>query len=630
MKKVSNGILVILVVFFSTFSLFPFNSIYASTEIRADKGNISLDKWNFEEEGPVKLRGEWGIYWKELLTPDKIYKNNATFVNFPHHWVGSTINGEVIPGRGYATYFLEISVSENQLGKPMGIYIPSISNSAKLWINNEIKLDIGKTGTTKDDSIPLVDPTTIYFNPEQTKITIVLQIANFHEKKGGIFNDIILGDAEDITKIINSRIAKDMFLVGSLSIFGLYHIIIFLLRKKDKGALAFGIFSLLISIRTLIVGEAILVDIFPNFSWFWHRKIEYWSISVSIVTFIIFLSHVFPKHSNNKFSKLFQMIALIYSIFVLVSEPIIFTHTIQYLQLVMVTMIGYVIFVFYREMKDQTPGVKILLISMFVLAITVLNDILYYNEIIHTGDYTTIGFFFFILAQSTILAISYAKTFQKVEAMSTSLIELNNTLEEKVQLRTAELKQSQFELEKANSKLHELSNLDSLTNIPNRRSLDTKFETVWNEAKKKNELLTIFMIDVDCFKLYNDTYGHLLGDDILKAVAKTLSKISKEHNGFLARYGGEEFFLLFENKTEEEAITIANQLHQSIYDLNIEHKTSTASDRLTISIGMTQVKVSSDLNRECVIAQADKALYGAKQAGRNGICRYQEEEIMKL
>ncbi|KAA0549902.1 diguanylate cyclase [Bacillus sp. BGMRC 2118] len=629
MRKLVYGILIVFVVLLSTFSLFPINRIMAN-EVIADKGTISLEHWDFEEDGTIKLRGDWGVFWKELRNPNDIKKEDAHFVTFPHHWVGSSINGEELSGQGYATYFLEITVNEDQIGKPMGIHIPAISNGAKLWINNELKLEVGKIATTKDESQPVFDPSTLYFTPEQPLTTLVLQIANFHEKKGGIFEDIIVGNADDITKLINSRIGKQMFLVGALSIFGLYHIIIFLLRKKDKGALAFGIFSLLISIRTLIVGEAILIDIFPDFSWFWHRKLEYWSISVNIIMFLIFLSYVFPKYSNNKFSKTIQVIALLYSIFVLVTSPSVFTYTVQFIQLIMVTMIGYVIFVFYRELKDHTPGVKVLLLSMIVLSFTITNDILYYNEIIHTGDFTSIGFLFFIIAQSTILAITYANTFKKVEAMSSSLQELNNTLEEKVQLRTAELKQSQSELEQANSKLQELSNLDSLTNIPNRRSLDARFQKIWKETQNTNATLTIFMIDVDCFKLYNDTYGHLLGDDILKVVAKTLSITANEHDGFLARYGGEEFFLLFVNKTIEEATRIGKQLNQSIYNLNIEHKTSTASDRLTISVGMTQVTSSEELNREDVISQADQALYGAKQAGRNRVCCYQDKEVIKL
>lgn len=630
MKRVSFGILIVLVVFLSTFTLFPFYSIYASDEILASKGEISFEKWDFEEKGSVNLRGQWGIYWKELLEPSEINREQATFVNFPRPWLGTVINGEEIPGRGYATYFLDIELNEDQVGKPMAFYIPSVSNNAKIWINDELFREIGKIGTSMENSYPVVDPSVIIFNPKQTNITIVIQASNFFEKKGGIWDDVTFGEAEDITKMIDTKITKEMFLVGSLSIFGLYHIIIFLLRKKDKGALAFGIFTLLISIRTLIVGEVILVDIFPNFSWFWHRKLEYWSISISIAAFLIFLSHVFPKYVYRNFSKIIQYITLSYSVFVLVTKPNVFTYTIQFLQLIMVIVMGYVIVVFYRAMRDRAPGVKVLLFSMIVLAITVLNDILYYNEVVRTGDFTSIGFFFFILAQSTTLAITYAKTFQKVEAMSTSLKELNNTLEEKVQQRTAELKQSQKELEKANRKLQELSNLDSLTNIPNRRSLDDRFEFVWNKAKQTEEPLTIFMIDVDCFKLYNDTYGHLLGDDILKAVAKTLSTVVKDHDGFLARYGGEEFFVLFENKTEDEAIEITKQLNQAIYDLNIEHQTSTVTDRLTISIGMTQVKEYDCLDRECVISQADQALYGAKQAGRNKVYRYQEKNVITI
>jgi hypothetical protein len=123
----------------------------------------------------------------------------------------------------------------------------------------------------------------------------------------------------------------------------------------------------------------------------------------------------------------------------------------------------YVIYVFIRALKNRSPGAIIIFSSSIVLGITVTNDILFYNEIIQTGDFTSLGLFIFILGQSFTLGITYANTFKKVESITLTLTDLNNTLEEKVRIRTAELQRSQDELKVANNKLKELSNMDSLT-----------------------------------------------------------------------------------------------------------------------------------------------------------------------
>jgi two-component system chemotaxis family response regulator WspR len=127
------------------------------------------------------------------------------------------------------------------------------------------------------------------------------------------------------------------------------------------------------------------------------------------------------------------------------------------------------------------------------------------------------------------------------------------------------------------------------------------------------------MIDVDCFKPYNDTYGHLLGDDILKAVAKNLQQEVKGQNGFLARYGGEEFIIIFEDKSYDEVIAIANKLNQLVVDMKIEHKASSVDDFITISVGVAQSYYREDYERERLIQYADDALYAAKQSGKNTI-----------
>jgi len=171
--------------------------------------------------------------------------------------------------------------------------------------------------------------------------------------------------------------------------------------------------------------------------------------------------------------------------------------------------------------------------------------------------------------------------------------------------------------------LRKLSNQDSLTQIPNRRSFDKHMEQTFESAKVSKHMVSLILIDVDFFKQYNDKYGHSLGDICLQEVAAKISQIATENNDFCARYGGEEFAYVASNKTNLEAKAISDSLRQGIQDLAIEHSISKISNVVTASVGCASVTILSeadDLTASELIELADTQLYTAKNNGRNKCC----------
>lgn len=182
--------------------------------------------------------------------------------------------------------------------------------------------------------------------------------------------------------------------------------------------------------------------------------------------------------------------------------------------------------------------------------------------------------------------------------------------------------QKSNDLEKLNERLLILSNLDGLTEIPNRRYFDEQAEEDLENAKVNKEPYTIMLIDVDSFKEYNDNYGHLAGDYCLKQIAKALQAAANEFNGFAARYGGDEFAAVFKNTSTEAALNIAEKMKSLIDGLNIEHKFSKAADHVTLTFGLCSIIPKEELTVKHISALADKALYAAKHKGRNRIGVY--------
>jgi diguanylate cyclase (GGDEF)-like protein len=158
---------------------------------------------------------------------------------------------------------------------------------------------------------------------------------------------------------------------------------------------------------------------------------------------------------------------------------------------------------------------------------------------------------------------------------------------------------------------------DALTGIYNRRFFDETTRRIMSYLSRAESLLSILMIDIDFFKLYNDTYGHIEGDKCLKAVAKTLSRCITRRDDFVARYGGEEFIVVLPNTDEQGARLIAEKLLNNVRNLNLPHEQSAAAKYVTVSIGGTTGKVLHTHNAGDFVKKADELMYKSKQNGRN-------------
>lgn len=175
------------------------------------------------------------------------------------------------------------------------------------------------------------------------------------------------------------------------------------------------------------------------------------------------------------------------------------------------------------------------------------------------------------------------------------------------------------QLEEANQKLQLLSSMDELTGIANRRQFNQALDKEWRRALRDNKPLSLIMLDIDCFKLYNDNYGHLAGDDCLKQVAYVLNTQARRPGDLVARYGGEEFAIVLPDTHPESAAQYAHRVRTAIDTLHIPHEYSTTAKHITISMGVATVIPNNKMTPDNLIKLSDDALYQSKQEGRNRI-----------
>jgi len=176
-----------------------------------------------------------------------------------------------------------------------------------------------------------------------------------------------------------------------------------------------------------------------------------------------------------------------------------------------------------------------------------------------------------------------------------------------------------LELKLQRDQLRHLSIMDGLTDIPNRRRFDFFMEHEWWRAARTKSSLSVILLDIDHFKIFNDNYGHLVGDDCLKIVGKTMEAALDRSTDFVARYGGEEFVCVLSDTNLEGAVKLAEKIRKNIEALLIPNKQTGTLLKITASLGVATAIPSQDFPPRILVEAADKRLYEAKRSGRNRV-----------
>jgi len=186
----------------------------------------------------------------------------------------------------------------------------------------------------------------------------------------------------------------------------------------------------------------------------------------------------------------------------------------------------------------------------------------------------------------------------------------------------SERKQAEKALQQANQKLMDMAMQDGLTQVANRRNFDMKLDAEWRRMMRMNKSMSLLIFDVDNFKLYNDTYGHLAGDSCLRAIAGKAVPYFRRPGDLFARYGGEEFAAILPDTSCEGALGLAEKVRHDIQAMEFKHEASPDSNFVTVSCGVASLVPTESISPQVLLEIADKALYEAKDSGRNKVvCR---------
>ena len=404
---------------------------------RAVKGQLDLTQWNFDTDGPVKLSGEWEFHWEKILTADEKPSGEphagTTFIRVPGIWNGLDVGGTKIPGTGYATYRLKVLLKHSPT--PMAFKFLSMGTAFDMYVNGKKVSSAGIVGTTRETMKPEWLPHIASFTPAGDRMDILLHVSNFHHRKGGAVEMIHFGTEKDIREMRERSLALDLFLSGSIFIMALYHFVLFYVRKRDRTSLYFSVFCLLIAVYGLLSGERYFAQFFPGADWELRIRLTNLTSFLSVPVFLLFIHTLFPGEFKKPVLNVLSIPLILLSFVVLLTPARVYSQLIPVYHFVTLIAALYTLYVLVLAVYRKREGAVILLTGTCVIVLTIVNDVLYDNTIIRTGQFINLGIFVFIFSQSVLLSTRFSKAFETVETQTRELTRTNLAFQQEIQMR---------------------------------------------------------------------------------------------------------------------------------------------------------------------------------------------------
>lgn len=406
-----------------------------------DEAVIDLSTWDFQQDGPVRLIGTtWELYWKELYTPGDFQTGRAggapTLVTGGTAWNGNTVAGETLAEDGYATYRAVVLLPE---GGVYGLYMQNQDSAYRLWLNGSEAGGNGRVARTAQAYVPQRLPRVFHYHVAGDRLQIIMQVANFTHKWGGLTNNIYIGPSGQINGYVSRLYGIINFLCGAILIMAAYHLILYVINRKDLSALFFSLFCFFVLFWYLFDGEYLFFRLFPSVSLSLGIRLQYASMCSILPFFLLFIHSAYPDTLVRIPVRVLIGAAFGLSVVPLLTPVKFFSSHIfiPYYSLVLIGAVA-VALIIIRALVRKHPGALFSLAGFAVFMGTVLYDILGERKIITgsaMGPFAPAGLFVFLLLHSFILARQFSAAYTRLD-------HLTDNLESEVRERTAALQQA--------------------------------------------------------------------------------------------------------------------------------------------------------------------------------------------
>jgi methyl-accepting chemotaxis protein len=382
----------------------------------AVRGQLDASAWDFEKNGPVPLDGDWEFYWGKFVPPADFEAGTSGamsgYIHVPGKWNGFKSGGAEVGNLGFATYRLKVNAGGERM---MALHTYDMGSAFRIFVDGREVFSNGTVGETEEKSDPRYLPGVAIFPVTGGTVEFVVQVSNFHHRDGGIWYPIEIGTEKDVRNAYVRSGASDTLLAGILIIMGIYYVILFLLYRRDRAPLFFGILCLFMGFRNFVVSERLLVMMYPWLPFELVSKMDYLSVILGTAAFCFFLHELYPREFYRYVLHAYAAISGLFMLIVLVTGSVHYSVLMPYYQICILAIIAYGTAVLILAGVRRKENALIFLCGWLALILATVNDILYENMIIYTGRFYATGIFLFVVISMASMARRFINREREVE-----------------------------------------------------------------------------------------------------------------------------------------------------------------------------------------------------------------------
>jgi diguanylate cyclase (GGDEF)-like protein len=564
-------------------------------------------------DGAVYLDGRWGFYWQQQLSPQQWQAVQAPWFDMPATWDKIGANKDVHSGQGFATFTAKLTNLASDVR--WSLLIPEQSTAFRLFVNDELVAEGGIAGVSPASSAAYSGNTFVELGSLPAEVKLTWHVSNFHHASGGPWQTLMIGSYQELGQHYLVKTFDQALVVVLALIASLFLIIQYFIDKRDKASMLLASFALIVAIRVGITDNQPIYQFLGQLPWQLHIRLLYLTMLIAPPLILFWQHYIFPAELPKILARrtLYAFLPPVACILILPSDW--FTELLMLFQTMLLVVIGIYCWSLFKVIWRKRQGGLYIVLGAILLVICILHDIALYSQWLTSSRlWIAYGLLAFLFSLAINMLYLRAKQKQQVESLSEQLMAANKQLEARVAQRTVELAEKADALEEANDKLQVLANIDGLTGVLNRRAFVEQLEML---ARVKPNV-ALLMIDIDHFKQVNDTYGHGVGDQVLKRLSTVLLDIKRE-NDRVGRFGGEEFMILLQDISATGLESYCRRLLKEIHEMDFRDIAPLSG--ITVSLGTTMATLV-DKNIDQLIQQADEAMYHVKNHGRDGFWHF--------
>ncbi len=391
---------------------FGFSTLSAQDGIPVpNKGVLDLREYGMDDQSIFNLDGEWIFHWEKLINPSN-FDQQATSgipVNVPSYWKGYEVDGRTLPGFGFGTYSLTVILPEDY-NSAICFDIPVFDVAYKFYLNRRLVGDNGEVGTNMEEEKPRNEPSSFCYIPDTDTLQILIQVSNFHHRRGGFWQSLIMGSANKVMERKERRRFFNYSTIGVLFFFMIFFLIFWSFTRKEVLMLFFALTTLGILLRSVNTGLYFSNSFFDT-AWAWQIRMEYLGSYLAQLFGMIFLHKLFPNRYMNRIIHVNTILMSLACISLFILPVHIFTYEMLAYQPLIVLFLAHYLFVsLYGTLKRRTlDAIFFVSLSFFIYAL--INDILLANSAgsFHGSYLSQISFQLFIFAMAVMIILQWIR-----------------------------------------------------------------------------------------------------------------------------------------------------------------------------------------------------------------------------